>query len=337
MAKKRKSAKQERAKPWPQQSEEVDLAIKYRPETLDEFKGNDSLKKSLNSMIDKNKIPHNILFYGDHGSGKTSLARILAKQLGCSNFDMIEIDTGDFGGVDTSRNVRRKMNTAPMSGPVKAYIFDEVHMLGKGGDSSKNEAQNAILKALEEPPKHTYFFLCTTDPQNLIGTMKSRCTQFKVSALSEKQIYEHVTEVAEKEGIKLPKKVALQISRDSLGIPRDAMKILMKILWLDSEEDMLEEAKQEAERREQAISLCRLIAKTNSKTKWSEYAEILKNIDEDPEQVRRVIRGYFSKVLLSGDESAAIPLDVFKIPLYSLDNRNELIRMVYECFNELTE
>lgn len=335
MAKKKQASKNKEKQPQ-QQSEEVDLARKYRPETLEEFKGNVSLKKSLTSMIDKNKIPHNILFYGDYGSGKTTLARILAKQLGCSKFDMMEIDTGDFSGVDTSRNIRRKMNTTPMSGPVKAYIFDEVHMLGRGGDSSKNEAQNALLKALEEPPKHTYFFLCTTDPQNLIGTIKSRCTQFKVSALSEKQIHEHVTEVAKKEGVNLPKKVALQISRDSLGIPRDAMKILMKVLWLDDEEDMFTEAKQEAERREQAISLCRLISKTNSKTKWSEYAEILKNIDEDPEQVRRVIRGYFSKVLLSGDESAAIPLDVFKTPLYSIDNRNELIRMVYECYSEIT-
>ena len=334
MAKKKQSPKKKTAEP--QQSEEVDLARKYRPQTLEEFKGNASLKKSIQSMIDKDKIPHNILFYGDRGSGKTTLARILANSIGCSKFDIMEIDTGDFSGVDTARNIRRKMNTAPLKGNAKAYILDEVHMLGRGGDSSKNEAQNALLKALEEPPKHTYFFLCTTDPQNLIGTIKSRCTQFKVSVLPEKQIYELVTEVAEKENVTLPKKVGLQICRDSLGVPRDALKILMKILWLDDEDEMLKEAKQEAERREQAISLCRLMAKTNSKTKWKEYAEILKSIDEDPEQVRRVIRGYFTKVLLNGDESAAIPMDVFKYPLYSTDNRNELVRMCYEVYSELT-
>ncbi len=334
MAKKKKSTKQERAKPWPKQEE--DLARKYRPQSLEEFKGNSTLKKSLNSLADKEKLPHSILFYGDHGCGKTTLARLLAKQVGCSDFDIMEIDTGDFSGIDTARNIRRKMNTKPMSGSAKAYIIDEVHNLGTGSNTATNSAQNALLKALEEPPKHTYFFLCTTDPQALISTIKSRCTHYKVSTLPEKQIYELVTEIAKKEGIDLPKKVGLQITQDSLGHPRDALKILGKIINLDDEEEMIESAKQEAERREQAISLCRLMAKTTEKTKWEEYAKILRSLDEDPEQVRRVIRGYFSKILLNGDESAAIPLDVFKTPLYSTDSKNELIRMTYETYSELT-
>lgn len=332
MARKRKDKAQEATKSTEIKSTEneaLDLARKYRPTCLNDFYGNMSLKKSL----EKAKIPSQALFYGDPGSGKTTLARIFANQLGCSEFDLKEIDTGDFRGIDTVREIRRIMGKKPMKGNVRVFIIDEVHMLGRGGDSSKNEAQNALLKALEEPPKNCYFFLCTTDPQNLISTIKSRCVQYRVQALSEKQTFNLVTNIAKKEDVDLPKKVGLQIARDSLGHPREALKILEKILHLD-EDDMLETAKQEAERREQSITLCRALIKNKS---WKEIAGIIKSIDEEAETVRRVIRGYFASVLLNGDSSAFIVLDCLKQPFYNIDGKNELIRSLYEIHSEMNE
>jgi hypothetical protein len=139
--------------------------------------------------------------------------------------------------------------------------------------------------------------------------------------------------VAEKEGIKLPKKAALQISKDSLGHPRNALKILQKIMHCDPD-DMLEIAKQEAERREQAISLCR---KLMGDASWADLAKILKSIDEEPETVRRTVRSYFTTVLLGGNESAYLVLDAFSQPLYSTDARNELVKCTYEAFQALNE
>lgn len=321
MARKRND-KADKATKEIEKSETFDLARKYRPKNIDEFHGNAQLKKVLKNS----KIPSQVLFFGDAGCGKTTLARIFAKQLKCSDFDLKEIDTGDFRGIDTVREIRRIMGKKPMKGPVRVFILDECHKLS-------NDAMNALLKALEEPPAHCYFFLCTTNPENLINTIKSRCTQYKVQALSEKQLFNLVTEIAEKEEVKLPKKVGLQIARDSLGRPREALKILGKIIHLD-EEEMLESAKQEAERREQSITLCRAIM---SKRNWKEIASLFKSIDEEPETVRRTIRSYFSSVLLNGNSEAFIVLDCLKQPFYNIDGKNELVRCLYEIHSELNE
>ncbi len=311
----------------------LDLARKHRPKSLDEFFGNITLKKTLEPLFKNKKIPQQVLFYGEKGSGKTTLARMFAKELDCSEFDLKEIDTADFRGIDSVRDIRRTMNTNPMKGKVKVYILDEVHMLGRGGDSSKNEAQNALLKALEEPPKHVYFFLCTTDPQNLISTIKSRCVQYKVSTLAPKQIVDMINYVASKEDKEIPKKVSLQIARDCDGHPRDALKILEKVIDLD-EEEMLEAAKQEAERKEAPIEICRALIAGKS---WKEISTLIKVVNEEPENIRRIIRGYFASVLLNGNPKGYIVLDVFKQPFYNTDGKNELIRCLYESFSELNE
>lgn len=318
----------------PQQEETnncIDLTFKYRPKSIDEFFGNSILKKSLKTLIDKQKIPQQILFYGDKGCGKTSLARICASELQCSEFDLKEIDTADFRGIDTVRELRRIMGTQPMKGSVKVYILDECHMLGRGGDSSKNEAQNALLKALEEPPKHVYFFLCTTDPQNLLSTIRSRCVQYKVSPLAPKQIVDLLNHICDEEDLPLSKKVALQIAKEVKGVPRNAIKTLQKIIHLE-EDEQLKIIEEVAKNEEFTFNLCRALTQNKS---WKEISSMLQNITEEPEASRRIIRKYFTTALLNGNTSAYIVLDVLKTPFYNTDAYNELVRCVFEIHTEL--
>jgi len=314
-------------------AEEFDLARKYRPQSIDEIKGNAVLKKQLRSIISKKQIPNCILLEGSYGCGKTTIARILAQELNCSTLDLKEIDVAHFSGIDTARQIRQSMKTKPMKGDVKVWILDEVALLGRGGASEKNEAASALLKALEEPPKHCYFFLCTTDPQNILKTIKSRCIRYEVQVLNPKQIIELLNEIADKEEVELPVQVANQIARDSLGHARDALKIFQRVMHMN-EEDMLKAAKQEAEKQQEAI---RIIRALGQKTSWKKMCEILKGITDKPETLRRGIRTYYKTVLLNNNEWAFVILDVFKDPYYNTDAENEFIRCVYECWKELQE
>lgn len=307
-----------------EESKELDLTKKYRPKNIDEFFGNALLKKSIKQVLQKNSIPHAVLFHGSFGSGKTSLARIFAGELNCSQYDLKEIDIADFTGIDLIREIRRKMMTKPFGGSSKVYILDEVHRLSPQG-------QDGLLKALEEPPSHVYFFLCTTDPNKVINTVKSRCVQYQVQTLSDKQIYSLLQYIAENEDIELEKKVALQIARDSLGHPRNAIKILEKIMHLD-QDDMLDAAKQEAEKRERAIALCRAIMDGEE---WDKVASILKELTDDAEVTRRTIRSYFATVLLNGDDGAQIVLNAFCQPYYNIDAKNELVRNTFEAYENM--
>ena len=334
-AKKKTSSQNKKTTEIPVKTEHVEWDKKYRPKTLDEFYGNEQVVKAIKTSIESGKTPKTFFLYGERGCGKTTLARIIASHF-CHNHAIRELNTANFSGIDTSREIANNMMTAPFKGKYKAYIIDECAMLGQGGDSSKNAAQHALLKPLEEPPKHVFFFLCTTDPQNVIKPLKDRCTQYELSPLSDKRVYSLLMNVAEKEDIELPKEAAKQICKTAEGRPRSAVKLFEQISTLDPNE-MEEAASKLIEEREQAINLCRKMAKINSKTEWKEIADILKNLNEDPEQVRRMIRGYFSKILLNGDEWASIILDTFSSPYYNIDSRNELIKDVYEVYTELSE
>ena len=148
------------------------LAVKYRPKRLADFLGNTETVQALRALMEREEMPHTILFTGPSGTGKTTLARIVARRLQCSEHDLQELNTADFRGIDTIRDVVRNMALCPMSGSCRVWILDEVHQLSK-------DAQHALLKALEDTPKHVYFLLATTDPAKLLPTIRTRCVTFK--------------------------------------------------------------------------------------------------------------------------------------------------------------
>ena len=288
----------------------MSLYLKHRPNSLEEVSGNSSLIKSLKSLLDSKKdIPHSFLFTGPSGCGKTTLGRILAKELGCDPLDFKEVDSADFRGIDSVREIRKQMRMSPLNGDCRIYLLDECHKM-------TNDAQNALLKALEDTPKHVYFILCTTDPQKLLKTIKTRCTPYEVKPLNEKVIGKLLRNVARQEGVDLPKEVRVQIAHDSLGSPRQALVLLGKILHLP-EDEMLKAAEKSAEEESEVIELCRMLM--NKDQTWQRISKIIKGIDQEPESVRRAVLGYFSAVLLGNSKHnrrAAGIIECFLDPFY---------------------
>ena len=290
------------------------LYHKYRPKKFSEIAGehNKDVARSLQSLLkreNRRRIPHAFLFTGPSGCGKTTLARILRRELGCSDVDYREIDSADFRGIDTIREIRRQIQYRPLSGDCRVWLLDECHKLS-------NDAQNALLKALEDTPEHVYFVLCTTDPQKLLRTIRGRCTQFEVSTLTEQEMVRLLKSVTKREKKKASPKTLRQIAQDSLGHPRDALQLLDKIIDLPLEKQ-LKIAKRTAEKQNEVIELCRALMKNRG---WNVIRKILRGLStEDPERVRRAGLGYCNSTLLNGDvPQAYLIMNAFEEPVWDI-------------------
>lgn len=282
----------------------------YRPKTLKHFVGNDDLKRDLRPFLrGERKPPKAILFTGPSGAGKTTLARILARAIGCAEGDIQELDTADFRGIDSIREIRRQMSLASLTGQNRVWILDECHKL-------TNDAQNALLKALENPPEHVYFILCTTDPQLLIKTILTRCTQFIVEALSVSELIQVMQHVCQGEGMEVPEDALKSIAKNASGSPRAALSMLERLL-ARKPEDYEEVLATFSSYETQIKDLCQTLI--TGKVKWKQVADLIRNLKEEPETVRRSILGYMNAVLLSGKDAprAAYILDCFKEPYFN--------------------
>lgn len=272
--------------------------------------------------LDINKRPHTFLFTGPKGCGKTTLARIVASSLKCSDREFTEIDASDdSGGVTAIRELKRTVRYPPMVGDVRVWFIDECHLLtGKG--------QEAFLKMLEEPPKYAYFILATTDPQKLIKTLKDRCVTFEVQPLSSKEMEEFISGIAEAEEVDLPDKVIKKIVQDSNGHPRAALQMLERIIDLPAK-DMEKAVEQAAEVETQVIDLCRAMLKP--KASWKEICPLIKTLTGEPESNRHAVRGYCSAILLSGQDNAkaALILECFKDKYM---DKNDFVLAAYQVF-----
>lgn len=284
------------------------LYLKHRPTSLDEVIGNNEIKTTLKGMFKKNDIPHSMLFHGPTGCGKTTLARIIANKLGCEENNIIEIDTAQFRGIDTIRDLRKSIQFTPLGGGIRVYIIDEVHKM-------TGDAQNAFLKMLEDTPTHIYFILCTTDPQSLLPTIKGRCSQFQVKELADDEMQDLLVKTAEEEGDSITKEIIQQITQDSQGHPRNALQILEQVLSTPVKK-RLAIAQQAAIEQSESIALCRALIKGEN---WNKVKVILQGLKgQDAEGIRRVVIGYAQSVLLSSDnERAALILEEFLEPTYN--------------------
>ncbi len=203
------------------------LYRKYRPQTFKDVEGQDHVVKVLEGAIKNGTIAHAYLFAGSRGLGKTSIARIFARELGTTVNDLYEIDAASNRGIDDVRELRESVGTVPFESPYKVYIVDEVHMLTK-------EAFNALLKTLEEPPKHVIFILATTETDKLPETVVSRCQVFSFKKPSQKLLTDMVTTIAKKEGFTLDAGAAGLIALLGDGSFRDTQGMLQKVIGSSS-------------------------------------------------------------------------------------------------------
>ncbi len=215
------------------------LYRKYRPTNFDEVVGQTHIIQTLKNAIVQNRIAHAYLFCGPRGTGKTSIAKIFAKTLNCTNSqdapcgvcenckmaangshpDIIEIDAASNNGVDEVRNLIDKVKYAPMQGKYKIYIIDEVHMMTSG-------AFNALLKTIEDPPAHVIFIFATTEPNKVLPTIISRCQRFDFNKVSMHDIKYRLSVVCKNEGIEIDENGLTLIAQLADGGMRDALSIL---------------------------------------------------------------------------------------------------------------
>lgn len=203
-------------------SEQV-LYRKYRPQKFSEVLGQEQVTEVLETSIQNGKLVHAYLFAGPRGTGKTSVARLLAKSIKCSERDLFEIDGASNRGIDEIRALREAVGTLPFESPYKVYIIDEVHMLTK-------DAFNALLKTLEEPPAHVVFILATTEPHKVIETIVSRCQTHYFKKPSLEILKRLVLGVAKKEGVVLAEEVASLLAFLGDGSFRDTLGLLQKVI-----------------------------------------------------------------------------------------------------------
>lgn len=216
------------------------LYRKWRPQKFEDLCGQDQIAITLKNELSSNRLSHAYLFCGTRGTGKTSTAKLLAKAVNCkspvdhnpcnecescksinegNSIDVYEIDAASNRGIDDIRNLREAIKFTPTLGKYKVYIIDEVHML-------TNEAFNALLKTLEEPPEYVLFILATTEPHKLPATILSRCQRFDFKRISVEDIAERLRLVCREEGLNAEEDALRLIARNSDGAMRDALSIL---------------------------------------------------------------------------------------------------------------
>lgn len=220
------------------------LARKWRPQLFEDVVGQGHITRTLQNAIETKRLAHAFLFSGPRGVGKTTTARILAKALNCAegptptpcgkcsscleiaagtSVDVIEIDGASNRGIEHIRELREAVKYAPAGGKHKVYVIDEVHML-------TNEAFNALLKTLEEPPPHVLFIFATTEPQKIPATIHSRCQRYGFKRISQVEISAKLREIAGKEGITISDQGLGMIARAAEGSMRDSQSLLDQVV-----------------------------------------------------------------------------------------------------------
>ena len=230
------------------------LYRKYRPNSFDDVLGQNKVVAVIKNAIINNKVSHAYLFSGPRGTGKTTVAKILARLVNCERLssdgkpcekcfncinylnsnDIVEIDAASNNGVDEIRELIDKVNLVPSNAKYKIYIIDEVHML-------TNQAFNALLKTLEEPPSHVIFVLATTDPQKVPLTISSRCQKFQFSKIDDMCIVERLQKIVALEKINIDEEALFEIARLSDGGMRDAINMLDQLATYESGQITLDE------------------------------------------------------------------------------------------------
>ena len=215
-------------------------SLKYRPSTFEDVVGQQHVTRTLINSIKENKIPSALLFCGPRGVGKTSSARIFAREINDYSkddelsFNIFELDAASNNKADDIRDLIEKVRIPPQKGKYKVYIIDEVHMLSK-------HAENAFLKTLEEPPPYVVFILATTEKNKILPTIISRCQIYDFNRIKELEIVEYLNQICKKENIDFELPALNLIAKKSDGSMRDSLTILDRVVNYSNNKILIEE------------------------------------------------------------------------------------------------
>ena len=312
------------------------LYRKYRPADFNSVYGQEEVVTVIKNAIFSNKISHAYLFCGPRGTGKTTIAKIIAKLVNCEhlengepcgkcynciNFmnsnDIVEIDAASNNGVDEIREIRDKINLVPSNAKYKVYIIDEVHML-------TTQAFNALLKTLEEPPAHVIFILATTEPHKIPLTIASRCQKFRFSKINDSLIADRLREIAGFENIEIDNDALFEIARLADGGMRDAINILDQLVAYSNSKITLED-----------------IYKVNGSVSYSDLYELLKAIiDNDKVKIIEFVDNIDKNGKEIGKFVEEMIIFLKDVVLYknanylsSIEMKNDNIKLVSEIYS----
>lgn len=279
------------------------LHVKYRPRKLTEVIGQPAIVKSLTETIKSKTRPHAFLFTGPSGCGKTTLARIMADAFDCLPQNITEIDAASNSGIEAMKDV---MSTTRYNGfgdsPNRALIIDECHALSKA-------AWQALLKPIEEPPPHVYFFLCTTENGKVPETVVTRCQAHMLKPLRYDDTLDLIEAVVKAERFDVPEKITAMAARACGGSPRQALQMLAMLQGVSDEDEAARLLETPLDNKE-IIDLCRLVI--DQRLSWEQLQKTIKAMpDMSPESARIVIVNYLSACLLGsrGDKQTRNLLD----------------------------
>ncbi len=276
---------------------ELPLHLKYRPAHLDDVIGQNEVVKSIRKAISSNTPPHSFLFTGPAGVGKTTIARILAKGFNCGNGSILEVDAASNSGMEAMKDVT---STARYHGfgaePNKAFIIDEAHRLSK-------QAWDVLLKPIEEPPAHVYYFLCTSEAGKIPDTIVSRCNSYLLKSVRYDDIMDLLEMVCDEERYETPDKILQQIGQACGGSPRRALVMLNMVFDVKDSEEAARILETPLD-NEEIIDLCRKLVKGNMR--WQEVTEGLKALGEtNAESIRIPIVNYLNACVMGAKSDGA--------------------------------
>lgn len=313
------------------------LYRKYRPVDFNSVYGQEEVVTVIKNAIVSGKVSHAYLFCGPRGTGKTTIAKIIARLVNCENLvdgnpcgkcynclnylnsnDIVEIDAASNNGVDEIRELRDKINLVPSNSKYKVYIIDEVHML-------TTQAFNALLKTLEEPPSHVIFILATTEPHKIPLTIASRCQKFRFSKIDDKKIVERLREISNLEGITIDDDALYEIARLSDGGMRDAINFLDQLVAYSNDNITIDDVYKVngSVSYEELYTLLDDI-KNNNKVKLIEFVDYLDESGKDINKFVEEMLIFLKDVILYKNANI----------LSSISTKNDYIKLVSDKYND---
>jgi DNA polymerase III gamma/tau subunit len=283
---------------------------KFRPKSLDDVVGQEAAVATLKSMLKKGTLPHAIMFCGPSGTGKTTLTMALKKELDCRHSDFTYINVAKSRGIETIRDLEENMNLSPAYGKARIWVLDEFH-------GSTGPMQQAALNMLEFPPDHAYFFLCTTEPNKVIKTIRhGRCMQITLKGIAHADMAKIVRKAMAQEELAVTDAEIEQITAAAEGSARKALDLLHQISSLPEDDPARADAIESAETKRQGIEIWKALM---NRRPWKEVAAILNAVDDEPEKIRAMVLSCASNSLLRCDkwaDNAMFVAEFFSDPFY---------------------